>query len=350
MVECHNKISKTGLIEKVCILLLFLSVSFSICYWAMAKYDVNTDYAACGDAQSYIKMSQMDYENVRKPFRYRILMPSLVYILNKHLNLDSFLNKYYEDVEKKKIQLNFGIINILSLAFAGFLLFYYCLHLGFNKWEGLVGAFLFFTSFFVVNYYSVPMVDSMAAFFVIACFYALLKNSIPGLVLAFLFGVFAKETTFIVIPLIMLEERKIFSRKLLYCLPGIVLYSIFVNVSSYSQGWTISNTVFNHGKLLGCIYGFIDTLNFYYIIDFIQTFMFLWVLFFIALFKCKKPVFIKRSLWLLLLPLVMAPIAATPSVGRVSFFLFPIVIPCALLALRKIFTLDNTDFVSIEKG
>lgn len=350
MIERQNKISKTGLIEKTCILLLFLSVSFSICYWAIAKYDVNTDYAACGDAQSYIKMSQMNYENVRKPFRYRILMPSLVYILNKNLNLDSFLNKYYENVENKKIQLNFGIINILSLTFAGFLLFYYCLHLGFNKWEGLAGAFLFFTSFFVVNYYSVPMVDSMAAFFIIACFYALLKNSMPGLMLAFLFGVFAKETTFIVIPLIVIEERRIFSRKLLYCLPGIILYSIFVNVFRYSEGWTISKVLLDFDYFFQYASSFFRTLNLYFLIEAIQTFMFLWVLFLYAFFKCTKPVFIRRALWLLIFPIIAAPIAGTPVVGRVAFFLFPIVIPCALLALRKIFTLDNTDIVSIEKG
>lgn len=350
MVERRSKILKSSIIEKVTILLLFLSVSFSICYWAVAKYDVSTDYAACGDAQSYIKMSKMDYQDVRKPFRYRVLMPSTVYILNRYLNIGNFLSRYYEDVDKKMIQLNFGIVNMICLTLAGFLLFYYCLYLGFNRWEGLVGAFLFFTSFFVITYYAVPLVDSMAAFFIIACFYALLKNSMFGLMLAFLFGVFAKETTFIAIPLIMLEERKIFSRKLLYCLPGIVLYSIFVNVSGYSGGWTISHTLLNQGTFLGSIYTFINSLNFYYIIDFIQTFMFLWVLFFFALFRCRQPVFIRRSLWLLLLPLLMAPIAATPSVGRVSFFLFPIVIPCVLLALRKIFASEDSNIVCSEKG
>lgn len=328
-------------VEKICLFMLFLGISFSICYWAIAKYDVNTDYKACGDAQYYIKMSKMDYSDVRKPYRYRILMPSMVYILNKYLNFDSFLSKYYEDVEKKKIQLNFGIVNIIAIACSGFLLFYYCSYLGFNKWESLVGALLYFTSFFVINYYSVPMVDALAAFFIIAGFYAVFRNSNIGLMLSFLFGVFAKETTFLILLLIIFEEKKIFSKKLLYCLPGILAYFIFVNIFKYSQGWTISKTLLDGNYLASYIGSFSKKLNAYFVIEGIQTFMFLWVLFLYAIFKLKKPLFIKRALWLLLLPLIFAPIAGTPVVGRVTFFLCPIIIPLSLIALRNIFAKEN---------
>jgi len=324
-------------VEKICLFLLFLGISFSICYWAIAKYDVGADYKACGDAQYYIKMSKMDYSDVRKPYRYRVLMPSMVYILNRNVNLDGFLSKYYEDVEKKKIQLNFGIVNIITIAFSGFLLFYYCFHLGFNKWESLVGAFLFFTSFFVINYYSVPMIDSLAAFFIIAGFYAVFRNSGIGLMLTFLFGVFAKETTFLILLLIILEERKIFSKKILYCLPGILAYFIFVNIFKYSEGWTVSKTMLDVNYLASYIDSFLKSLNAYFVIEGIQTFMFLWILFLYAIFKLDKPLFIKRALWLLLLPLVCAPIAGTPVVGRVTFFLCPVVIPLSLIALRSIF-------------
>jgi len=336
-----EKFNRKNFIEKICIFLLFLSVSFSICYWAIAKYDVDSDFKAIGDAQSYIKMSKMDYTNVRKPFRYRIMAPSLVYVLDKSLDLDSFLNKYYEDVEKKKIQLNFGIVNIISIAFTGFLLFYYCVHLGFNKWESLVGSFLFFTSFFVVNYYSVPMVDALAAFFIMAGFYAVLRNSAVGLFLSFLFGVFAKETTFLILFLIVLTERKIFSKKMLCCLPGIVAYFIFINVFRYSEGWTITRTLLDSSQFLEFASLFCRRLNLYFLIEAIQTFMFLWVLFLYAVFKYDKPLFIKRALWLLIFPFIAAPIAGTPAVGRVTFFLFPIVIPFALLVLKDIFAKER---------
>jgi len=86
--------NRKNFIEKIYIFCLFLGVSLSICYWAIAKCDVDSDFKACGEAQSYMKMSRMDYGNVEKPYRYRIFAPSLVYGLNKLLNLDSFLNKY----------------------------------------------------------------------------------------------------------------------------------------------------------------------------------------------------------------------------------------------------------------
>lgn len=331
---------KKGFVEKICILLLFLGISFSICYWAMAKYDVDSDYTACGDAQYYIKMSNMDYKDVCKPYRYRVLMPSLVYVFNKYVNMDSFLSRYYEDVEKKKAQLGFGIINTIAIALSGFLLLYYCARLGFNKWESLVGALLFFTSFFVINYYPVPMVDSLAAFFIIAGFYAVLTNSAAGLILSFLFGVFTKETTFLIPLLIMLEEKKIFPKKLFYCLPGLITYIVFMNFFKYPQGWTISRVLLDHHYFLEHAGSFCKTLGAYFVIEGIQTFMFLWALFLYAIFKLNKPAFIERALWLLLLPFIFAPIGGTPVVGRVTFFLFPVIIPLSLLALRKLFAQD----------
>jgi hypothetical protein len=259
--------------------------------------------------------------------------------------MDNFLSKYYDDVEKKKIQLNFGIINIISIALTGFILFYYCLLLSFSKWESLGGTLLFFTSFFVVNYYSVPLVDSLAAFFIISGFYAVLKNSGIGIMLSFLFGVFAKETTFIIILLIILQERNLLSKKLLYCLPGALAYFIFINVFKYSDGWSVIGMFSDPKYFTNLIMGSFKNVNAYVVIEFIQTFMFLWVLFLYAIFKLKKPLFIRRSLWLLLLPFVFAPLGGTPVAGRVAFFLFPVVIPLSLLTLKSIFGEENVSSV-----
>jgi len=328
--------------EKIILFPLFLSVSFSICYWAIAKYDVYSDYRACGDAYSYIKMSRMEYKDVPRPYRYRILMPSIVYLLNKNLKIEGFLSKYYEDVDKKTIQLNFGIINILAITFTAFLLYYYCLHLAFTKWESLVGAFLYFTSFFVVTYYSVPMVDSLASFFVMACFYSILKNKSLGLFFAFLLGVFTKESTFFIILLIILVDRNIFSKRLFACLPGVFAYILFVRIFPAGEGENIFSIALNVNTLKQYLQSYTQSLNFYTVIEYIQTFMFLWALFFYALYKVKKPVFLKRSLWLMLFPFFVSPVVGASAVGRVAFYLFPIVIPLSLLALR--------DFLGVDAG
>ncbi|MBU0468038.1 MAG: hypothetical protein KJ736_03105 [Candidatus Omnitrophica bacterium] len=83
------------LAENIILILLFLSVSFNITYWAIAKYDVNTDMSAVSDAEFYIKMSQYDYQNV--PYRYanRFLMPSVVSLVSKCLNIENLLSRHY---------------------------------------------------------------------------------------------------------------------------------------------------------------------------------------------------------------------------------------------------------------
>lgn len=336
---------KTKLSEKIVIFMLLLSAAFSITYWAIAKYDVYTDYKACGDAQSYIKMSHYDYSGVEQRYRNRILMPFIVSLLNKHLKIEPFLSKYYQDVDKKMIQLNFGIVNILSIALTAFLFFYYCLYLKFSKWESLLGSFLFLTSFFVVNYFTVPMVDSLSTFFIMGGFYAVLRGSVVGLFLSFLFGVFTKETTFIILPLILLVERRIFSKKLLLCIPGVFAYAIFAasiqKTIGSVNGFYLFKDVLNiiQGKFLANAFGWFSLYTF---IEYIQVFMFLWILFIYAFLKCKKPMFLKRSCWLLLAPLV-TPFFGVAAVGRVVFYLFPIVIPLALLAIRDILTTTDSD-------
>lgn len=338
MPEDKRKI-KSAFIEKICIFLLLLSASFSICYWAIAKYDVYSDYKASGDAQSYIKMSYHEYDGVLRRYRYRILVPEIVSFLNQHLNLKPFLNKYYEDVDKKVIQLNFGIVNVISLALTAFILFYYCIALKFSRRESLIGSFLFLTSFFVVTYYTTPLVDALTSFFLIAGFYSVLNGRLLWLGLSFLLGVFTKETNFIILLLVLLEERRFFSKKILACLPGMILYAIFIlafkDKFNDDSCFFFAN-IFSLRKMAQYMMASFQRFNLYCVIENIQTFMFLWVLMIYALFKASKPIFIRRSLWLLLFIFLIPPLSSSGAVGRVVYQLFPIVIPLSLLALRDI--------------
>lgn len=326
-------------IEKICILLLFLSISFSICYWAMAKYDVYTDLDS-SDAGAYIKMSNGQFEGAPRRFRYRFLVPATVSFLNKHLRLETFLSKYYRDIDKKTIQLNFGLVNMCGIAMTAYVFFFYLIRLGFTRWESIAGSFLFLTSFFVVNYYPIPIVDSWSVFFLIWGFYSILANSNIGLFLSFLIGIFTKETTFVLILLVMLQDKHFFTKKLLLFLPAVILYIFYIrhiNGLTSDRGLYIFTTIWNFDSTLALIKNSLREFNFYTLIENTQTFMFLWVLFLYGLFKCKKPVFIKRSLWLLSLIIIMAPLVGCASVGRVAFYLFPVIIPVSLLALRKVF-------------
>ncbi|MBU1997594.1 MAG: hypothetical protein KKD07_09880 [Candidatus Omnitrophica bacterium] len=328
---------RKDMMEKICLILLFLSVSFNITYWAMAKYDVGSDFSAVSDAKYYIKMSQSDYEGV--PYRYaqRIFMPSIVGFVNNNLDLSKILPEDYEGLEKKKIQLSFGIVNIFCIAGTALFFFYFCQELGFSKWESLVGCFLFFTSFFVVTYYTVPLIDSMACFFVMACFYMILKNRLFWLSICFLFGIMTKEAVFVVLLIIGLNDRTVFTKKLLVCVPGILIYIIFSKIGFVSSGHNIFGILMDLTLLKETIIMGISSIRLYTVIETVQTFMFLWILFLYALFKIDKPVFIKKQVLLMILPFIVPFLVRVSVVGRIAFYLFPIVIPLALLVLREIF-------------
>ena len=160
--------------------------------------------------------------------------------------------------------------------------------------------------------------------------------------MAFLLGVFTKEATFLVIPLIMLVKKNIFSKELFICLPGALLYIIFVTLFKSPLGDNVFSIASDPSRLKEFLGSYVTNLSLYGLIEAIQTFMFLWVLALIAIFKCKVPLFLKRSLWLFILPFVTAPIVGIPFVGRVTFYLFPVVIPLSLFALKDIFAHEQS--------
>ena len=143
----------------------------------------------------------------------------------------------------------------------------------------------------------------------------------------------------------MLVKKKIFSKELFVCVPGVLLYIIFVTLFRSQLGDNVFSIVSNPLRLKEFLGSYVTNLSLYGLIEAIQTFMFLWILALIALFKCKVPVFLKRSLWLFILPLITAPVVGLPFVGRVTFYLFPIIIPLSLFALRDILVKENVPAV-----
>ncbi|MCK5633292.1 hypothetical protein KAH94_06050, partial [bacterium] len=207
--------------------------------------------------------------------------------------------------------------------------------------ESLAGCFLYFTSFFVVTYYTVPLIDSMACFFVMACFYMIMKNRLFWLSVCFLFGVLTKEAVFVVLLMIVLNDRTVFSKKLLVCVPAVFIYIVFSKIGYVPSGHNIFGILTDITLLKKTILEGMSSIRLYTFIEMIQTFMFLWILFLYALIKMDKPVFIKKQLWLMLLPFIVPFLVRVSVVGRIAFYLFPIVIPLSLLVLKKVFYLEG---------
>lgn len=333
--------------ERICLFLLFLSASFAICYWAIAKYDVQTDLES-SDARMYIKMSQSDFDGVARRFQYRILMPLMVRGVAKateRMGVESFLSKYFQDVDRKMAQLHFGIINILALTGTAFALFYYGLRFGFSKFESLAGSFIYLTSFFTVNYFSITLVDSLSCFFLMTGFYAIVSNSIAGLFVSLVLGALAKETIFVLVLAVLISKQKLRKEMLGISALAVFLYALYIfffPIKTVDDGVYIFSVLSNVESMNKSLRTFLGSFNFYSLLEYIEVFSFGWVLFVYALLRCSLPAFLKRTSWLLLLPLIMTPLQSVGANGRVTFYLFPIVIPCALFGLRQILSRNDT--------
>ena len=343
---------KRRTIKALVVFLCMLSAAFSISYWAMAKYDSAGDLSSIGDSSYYVKMSTLDFDGVVKPYALRPLMPLTVYSVTSAINffgIDKFLSNIdqYENVDEKLTSVYFGLVNILCIAMTGFLFFYYCRRLGFSDWMSMAGALMYFASFFTVTYYTLPMIDSMAALFIMLAFYAVLCESDLLIFLTAFIGPFAKETTFVILPMLVLCGSKTKLRKLILCLPGITAFLIYVNNISHltanTEGWNLFGVSFWTQKLTRFLQVFLQSFNIYFLIENIQIFMFLWVLAGYGLIYCKKHDFIRRQSWLLLLLIALPPLAGIPAVGRCAFFLFPVVFPLALYTLDSLFEYTKDD-------
>lgn len=328
---------KRKIIFSCCVYFLFFGIAFNITYWAMAKYDVRSDFSSVNDARYYIQMSQGNYEGVPPRYAKRFVLPEMVRLLNENLKMEKFLGRYYQDIEQKTVQMNFGLVNILFLSGAAFLFFLFMLNLGFSAMEGLLGGMIFLTSFFVVTYYTIPLVDSAGCFFVMACFFAIQQQNIFWLTICFLIGVFVKESTFVIVLASMLSGRKIWFKALLACLPGVLAY-LFLSwgKAGGTGGYNIFEIATTPELFMGTIKSGISDFSLFAIIESVQLLGFCWIFFIAGLFHQPKPEFLRRQFGLFLLPLVVPFLVGESNLSRVAFYLFPIFLPIVMFGIRDI--------------
>ena len=333
------KIHLSGDRKKLLIVfLLCLSASASIVYFPITKYDLydSATGGKHGDVSQYVKMYQgIPLSNIRKPFCYRILTPFLARLVP---SVPDSIGQFYEITPEKIIQLKFGIINLLGLAITSFLLFVFCGSLSFSDNESLFGSYLFLTSFFVVNYGGVPLVDALAYCFLLLGILSAMKNWQTLLFFSSALGMFAKETTALLPLWILLLPDSMASRfrKVLLCLPGIVLYlvvrfALFPTDFGYHYGF--------HAAVQSLKLTLIPSAYWlYYAFDGGLSFGLLWVLGlhgWILIRREKNNPLYRLSF---IVPVILViPFFIFSNIGRIWFLAFPVVIPLSLLSLRSIF-------------
>jgi len=124
------------------------------------------------------------------PFSYRILVPWIV----------SFL--------PLKISIGFGMVNIAVTYLSLIMLYLLLKEWKFDDNDSFVGTLLYLVSFPMFWYSSAPLVDNMAMLFIIVSLYFFVRNKLHYSMIAASIGVLAKETTIVLVVLLLIHNYK----------------------------------------------------------------------------------------------------------------------------------------------
>lgn len=183
-------------------LYLLILIILRLYYDRLEKADAY--YKKPWDHWFYIKMAEditsiFKYK-IRAPFCYRPLVPFLAGVL------------------PFGVETNFFIINFLGIYLTGILL-YTTLRLNFNIKLSITGLIMF-CSFEIIEilFFDFYLVDSLAFFFIILCFYSILTSNNKLYCLSLFLGVLTKEVVLFTIPVFLsyslnFEDFKLFIMK-----------------------------------------------------------------------------------------------------------------------------------------
>jgi hypothetical protein len=324
--------------ERIVTLLLFLVTATSLAYFPMTKYDVLDPATGgrTGDVAQYSRMYRgVPLDSIPKPYRYRILTPIAARVVPF---LPASVTQFYEIDEGKVLKFRFAVVNLLSLALAALTLHALARSFGFTPWEGLICGLLFLTSFHVVTFGFVPLVDPMGYLFMILGVWAISRRRLMALLFVCLVGMFAKETTVLLV-LYALLYPDMPSRRLsfaLACLPGVAAYLVFrIVISPTNVGFGYS-VAFAVKSFLGALVP--SKLWIFVAFDGGMAFGVLWILAAIGWLAIRRDRSNPLVAWALIVPFaVLVPFLIGSNIGRIWFLAFPVILLLALHGLRQLY-------------
>lgn len=327
-------------LTSVWVFLLYFTASFSMVYFSMNEYDIvdNITSQTHPDVAEYLKIYRGEnLHEIPKPFRYRIVIPYLAKTLPSISGLlPKPIAKFYHISSEKEIKFKFGLINLLSLTGCALMLYILCIHLGFSSYESLLSGYIYLTSFYILNYATIPMVDAGAYFFLILCIVSILKKWNIILFFSVLIGMGVKETTIIALVVILLMKHpwKTKITQIIVSGPGILSYIIFRFVIAPTQ------IGYNYG-----IKDILDRLNllsigtwwwigFEGLLAFGIVWVFAWKGWKIVRKTPENPL---RPLLYFIPLILLLPFVFGTNYGRIWFMAFPVLIPLGLIGMKEIF-------------
>ena len=317
--------------------LLCVSAAAAIVYPPITKYDLYDPGLGGreGDVGQYVKLYQgAPLAQVSRPFRYRVFTPFLARLVPAPPHA---LLRYFDVNPDKLVMLRFGMANLLALALDGLLLIALCELFGFGLLESLLAALLFYTSFPVVNFGGTPMVDAWGYAFLLLGLLGAIRGSLPLLFVASLVGMFAKETTLLLVPAIavLAVPVRVKALRLLVLAPGIAAYAVF-RFALHPGGYGLPGDPLNAFSNLAWRLSHDGPYALWLLFDGATAFGLLWPLAVVGArgLRGSSHLPLARLSWLV--PgVLLVPFLIGSNIGRIWFYAFPVVLPLAVVGIRS---------------
>ncbi len=289
--------------------------------------------SAYRDPQRYVGMVQGASPGGH--WHYRVLVPAMARLIPDAPLRAISSRPAPTDAWIASVKLRF--VNVLFLTLTAGVLYLLLATLAFTPVESLLGTLLFFTSMPVLQAGGVPSVDPASWFFFVLAVLALRVANVWLFGVAVAVGMLAKESIVLVLPLALLaveswRTRAIF---LLAAAPGILLYLGARFVWFPAPGDYLPAAASGaHGleRALRFVASVFTRPN--RLIDLFSSFGLLWVPAVHAYARGDGTPALRR--WALFVPMLALTILYFGlNLGRILFLAFPIVLPFAMLGLRR---------------
>lgn len=312
---------------------LWLAVFTIVCSISIAivHTSINTlsESSVGGLTDSYFYVDEFYGKQTEGHWQYRIVTIELVRLVPNQV--ERLLKR--DVTPYRRAHIHFAIVNVLFLILGGCLFFTYSRDLLKSVWLAILGSVIFLTSRTNLLEGGAPMVDAGAFFFLLLGAWAILRVSPVWLFIAMLVGVFTKETTLLLWPLLWLTDHLSTRQKMLFSIllvPGTVAFLIFRFVLYPDPAGSDFFSIEKVPDFVDQVRGILTPNG---LIDLVSSFSLFWIPAAFAMFRLSYPSILRRWLWLIPLLMVMV-LFLGGNFGRILFLAFPVVIPLALIGLR----------------
>jgi hypothetical protein len=179
--------------RRLAMLFLFLTLCFNLGYAGMVRFYPGTGMGGLGDAYFYYSMSFFVYDDVPAPFRFRLLIPSLAGLLTEGVLIDILPVLFSTPPDAHTVGI--FVINSVLVSLTTLVLVELGTRFGLTLRTSLLAAFVYLTSYPVINAYLVGLVDAGEACILAALALVLIDRRWWLLPLLVGVGALVKETT-----------------------------------------------------------------------------------------------------------------------------------------------------------